>query len=199
MTRIVRALLSFAVLTVGLVANIAAQAVDDAVVQFGPLHPQPAAPLIHRLVPDEVRIHKGGTVLFIMNGGGHRVAIYQVSNHTTRADIESDLCQGGVDVCNVTAATQNLQYLITDGKGDLIIDTQTNVQQPSLNYLPGQLLSAGGPLVLTGTTPVAGSVGQPSTISLRKTGRYLVICTTRGHSLNDWMFGFVEVVGAEAQ
>jgi len=56
-----------------------------------------------------------------------------------------DLCQGGVDVCNVTTATQNLQYLITDGKGDLIIDTQTNVQQPSLNYLPGQQLSPADP------------------------------------------------------
>jgi len=199
MKRIVRALLLFAIVILGFAANTGAQAVDDAVVQFGPSHPQPDAPLLHRLVPNEVSIHKGGTVLFIMNGGGHRVAIYQVSNHTTRADIESDLCQGGVAVCNVTAATQNLQYLITDGKGDLIIDTQTNVQQPSLNYLPGQLLWAGGPLVLTGTTPVAGSVGHQVRYRFEKTGRYLVICTTRGHSLNDRMFGFVDVVGAEAR
>jgi hypothetical protein len=28
-----------------------------------------------------------------------------------------------------------------------------------------------------------------------KTGRYLVICMNRGHSLNDHMFGFVSVVG----
>src|SRR4026207_2283895 len=77
MTRIVHALLPVAILILGLAANAGAQAVDDAVVQFGPLHPQPAAPLMHRLIPDEVSIHKGGTVLFILNGGGHRVAIYQ--------------------------------------------------------------------------------------------------------------------------
>jgi len=28
-----------------------------------------------------------------------------------------------------------------------------------------------------------------------KTGRYLVICMNRGHAINDWMFGFVNVVG----
>jgi len=129
-------------LTLGLAANGAAQPVDT-VVQFGPPHPQPPAapagsglePLQHRLLPDEVTILKGGTVLFIMNGGGHRVAIYEVSKDTTRADISMDLCQGGVDFCNtdVGTATQNLQYLITDGKGNLIIDTQTQVEQPFLN------------------------------------------------------------------
>src|SRR5215510_7787246 len=187
------ALLAAAASTIG-----SAQAVDDAVVQFGPTHPQPPAPLLHRLIPDEVTIHKGGTVLFVMNGGGHRVLIYPVSNHTTRADIEADLCQGGVPTCNVAAGTQNLQYLITDGNGNLIIDTETNTQQPFINYLPGQLVSAGGPVVLTGTSS-AGAAGHTVRYRFEKTGRYLVICGTRAHSLNDWMFGFVDVVGTEAQ
>jgi plastocyanin len=199
MSRILRVLFATFLLTVGLmVVNAAAQAVDDAVVQFGPVHPQPGPPLLHRLVPDEVTIHKGGTVLFVLNGGGHRVLIYPVSNHTTRADIEADLCQGGVAVCNPAAGTQNLRYFITDGKGDLIVDTETNVQQPFINYLPGQLVSAGGPVVLTGTT-ATGAAGHTVRFRFEKTGRYLVICGTRGHSLNDWMFGFVDVVGTEAQ
>ena len=199
MSRILRTLSATLVLTVGvMLANAAAQAVDDAVVQFGPPHPQPAPPLLHRLIPDEVTIHKDGTVLFVMNGGGHRVTIYPVFEHTTRADIEEDLCQGGADVCNPAAGTQNLRYQITDGKGDLIIDTETNVQQPFINYLPGQLLSAGGPVVLTGTT-AAGAAGHTVRYRFEKTGRYLVICGTRVHSLNDWMFGFVNVVGTEAK
>jgi plastocyanin len=198
MSRVLCVLVAALALTVGVaVANGGVQAVDDAVVQFGPVHPQPAPPLHHRLIPDEVTIHKDGTVLFVMNGGGHRVAIYAVSEHTTRADIEEDLCQGGVSVCNVTAATQNLQYFIRDGKGDLIIDTETNVQQPFINHLPGQLLSAGGPVVLTGTSPT-GTAGHTVRYRFEKTGRYLVICGTRSHSLNDWMFGFVNVIGTSA-
>jgi plastocyanin len=200
MSRMLSALFATLALTLGVTVAIpgAQQAVDDAVVQFGPQHPQPAPPLLHRLVPDEVKIHKGGTVLFVMNGGGHRVLIYEVSNHTTREDILADLCQGGPTVCNTTAATQNLQYVITDGNGDLIIDTETNVQQPFINYLPGQLLSVGGPVVLTGTS-ATGAAGHTVRYRFDKTGRYLVICGTRGHSLNDWMFGFVDVVGTNAQ
>jgi hypothetical protein len=133
-----------------------------------------------------------------MNGGGHRVLIYSVSEHTTRADIEEDLCQGGVAVCNPAAGTQNVRYLITAGKGDLIIDSETNVQQPFITYLPGQLLSVGGPAVLTGTVPAGTPPGHTVRYRFEKTGRYLVICGTRVHSLNDWMFGFVNVVGSEA-
>src|SRR5262245_58833483 len=199
MTRIPHALFPALVLTLAVASSTNAQAVDDAVVQFGPTHPQPAPPLLPRLIPDEVTIQKGGTVLFVMNGGGHRVLIYAVSNHTTRADIEQDLCQGGVTACNGAAGTQNRQYIITDGKGDLVIDTQTNLEQPFIDYQPGQLVSAGGPVVLTGTTPTPGSVGHTVRYRFEKTGRYLVICGTRAHSLNDWMFGFVDVVGTEAK
>ena len=95
--------------------------------------------------------------------------------------------------------TESQQYLITDGKGDLIIDTQTSAQQRFLDYMPGQLVALGGPLVLTGTTATPGSVFHTARYRFEKTGRYLVICSTRGHSLNDWMFGFVDVVGTEAQ
>src|SRR5262245_14813013 len=180
MTGILRALSATLVVTVGVVVpNASAQAVDDAVVQFGPPHPQPAPPLLHRLIPDEVTIHKGGTVLFVVNGGGHRVLIYPVSEHTTRADIEEDLCQGGVTVCNPANGTQNLRYLITDGKGDLIIDTETNVQQPFINYLPGQLVSAGGPVVLTGTS-AKGAAGHTVRYRFAKTGSSLV---SRGKSV----------------
>ena len=141
------------------------------------------------------------TVLFIVNGGGHRIDIYPVSIHTTRADIEEDLCQGGPLVCNGPALTANLQYLITDGKGDLIIDTETNVQQPFLSYQPGLLLLAGGPAVLTGSPapPATAPPGHRVQYRFEKTGRYLVICGTRTHSLNDWMFGFVNVVGTQAK
>jgi hypothetical protein len=64
--------------------------------------------------------------------------------------------------------------------------------------VPGQLFSAGGPVVLTGSS-AAGAAGHTARYRFEKTGRYLVICTTRGHSLNDWMFGFVDVVGSNAK
>ena len=49
------------------------------------------APL-HVVVPDDVTIAKGETVTFMVNGGGHGLAIYPVSQHTTRADIIDGLC-----------------------------------------------------------------------------------------------------------
>ena len=118
-------------------------------------------------------------MLFVMNGGGHRVLIFSVSKDTTRLDIEEDLCQGGVTVCNTTIGTESQQYLITDGKGDLIIDTQTSAQQRFLDYLPGQLVALGGPLVLTGTTATPGSVFHTARYRFEKTGRYLVIAGAR--------------------
>ena len=38
-------------------------------------------------------------------------------------------------------------------------------------------------------------IGQLISYRFLKTGRYLVICMNRTHFLNDWMFGFVDVVG----
>jgi hypothetical protein len=101
----------------------------------------------------------------------------------------------------VGGATANLQYLITDGKGDLIIDTETNVTRPFISYQPGLLLSVGGPAVLTSSPipPATAPPGYQVQYRFEKTGRYLVICATRTHSLNDWMFGFVNVVDASGQ
>jgi hypothetical protein len=35
---------------------------------------------------------------------------------------------------------------------------------------------------------------EPIQYRFTETGRFLVICQNRGHLLNDWMFGFVNVV-----
>ena len=91
MTRTLLAL-SAVILAFGIAAPASAQDDPAVVMNFGAPHPQPAPPADHVLVPDEVTINKGGTVLFIMNGGGHRVNIYPVSKQTVRADIEEDLC-----------------------------------------------------------------------------------------------------------
>jgi len=45
------------------------------------------------------------------------------------------------------------------------------------------------------TPPVAQAIGNRIVYQFIKTGRYLVICMNRAHSLNDHMFGFVNVVG----
>jgi hypothetical protein len=214
----------------------------DAVVQFAHLvSPAPpagslAGTLTHFLNPDDVTIAKGGTVTFVINNGGHGVAIYPVDKKTTRQDIAEDLCQGpaGSDesdraarftVCGGPQA--NLNYDITDAKGDLIIRSGTNVQSPRLDDPTNRLLGtsgrvrtcgpgeseptcdssvlavngAGGFLtgnvlaIPTATPPVAAAIGNRVVYRFTKTGRYLVICMNRAHSLNDHMFGFVNVVG----
>src|SRR5687768_16420286 len=111
-------------------------AVPDATVNFGAAPPQPAPPgnpANHDLVPNEVTIFRGGTVTFIANGGGHGIAIYPVSKNTARAHIEEDLCQGGPVVCNPSTGTANQRYLITDGDGNLIIDSGVNPPENRVN------------------------------------------------------------------
>ena len=178
----------------------------NAVVQFGPAHPQPAPPAHHTLVPDEVTILKGGTVTFQVNGGGHGVAIYPVSARTTREDIEQDLCQTGPGCAAELAFPQ---HLVTDGKGDLIIDTGVFVPPPPPGSLPyfdyatGRVLAAigGSAIFLNGSTaaPVPPATVPAPGVRLEhrfeKTGRFLVICMNRFHAINDHMFGFVNVVG----
>jgi plastocyanin len=173
-------------------------AVQDAVVNFGAPHPQPAPPAHHVLVPNEVTILKGGTVTFVMNGLGHGVAIYPVSKNTTRAHIAQDLCTAGPAQCAEDRAGIN-QFLVTDGDGRLVIDTGTNPPERFINYTPGQLLSAGAG---TGVALVGSALRDDGTRTLGtevkyrflEDGRYLVICTNRPHTINDWMFGFVNVV-----
>jgi hypothetical protein len=219
----------------------------DAVVQFAQLvSPAPpagslAGTLTHFLNPDDVTIRKGGTVTFVINNGGHGLAIYPVAKKTTREDIAEDLCQGPpgtaesdraarFTVCQ--AAQANLNYDITDAKGDLIIRTGTNVNNsnPRVDDPTNRLLGtsgrvrscglgeseptcdssalganpAGGFLtgnvvaIPTATPPVAQAIGNRIMFQFNKTGRYLVICMNRAHSLNDHMFGFVNVVGGDS-
>lgn len=111
----------------------------------------PANSSTHFLLPDDATVRKGGAVTFVVNGGGHGLAIHPVSKKTTRADIAEDLCQGGSNeadrigrnaVCNGTintpnvdvngvpttiTGTDNLNYTITDGKGDVIIVSGFNL------------------------------------------------------------------------
>jgi len=228
------------------------KAATDAFVQFGELvTPAPAAgslagTLTHFLLPDDVTIRQGGTVTFVINGGGHGVAIHRVNKKTTREDIAEDLCQGGANdadragrfvVCNGTVVTggivgtQNLAYQITDGKENLVIDVPQNIanNNPRLDDAdsserllatsgrsracgPGETAPACDPSALganpagafltgsvigvpTATPPVVAAAGNRIRVEFKKTGRYLVICMNRAHSLNDHMFGFVNVVG----
>jgi plastocyanin len=232
-----------------------------------------AAAVTHFLLPNDVTIEKGGTVTFVVNGGGHGIAIHRVSKKTTRADIAADLCDGNNNetgpgheitdrraraaVCNGAAVTtgvlidgflknvtgtQNLDYEITDGSHSLVIHTGFNVNFPAdpatntpaivknnprvddtdhserLLGTSGRppagesavtavnaagLASAGG--FLTGSAPApaptpanpnpVGTPGNRIQVKFTKTGRFLVICMNRAHSLNDHMFGFVNVVG----
>jgi len=170
-------------------------AVQEAEINFGSLHPQPPVPMNHVLLPDEVTIFKEGTVNFIMNGEAHGIAIYPVSKNTTRADIEEDLCQGGPAVCNLNAGTGALPYTVTDGNGDVVMETGTNPPTNRINWLPGQLFSAGEGVFLTGSTPTRG--GTEVRYRFEKSGRYLVICMNRSHYINDYMFGFVNVQGGQ--
>jgi len=209
-------------------------AVPDAAVDFGvlptaPLGPPPCAtgiapsPAIggpfdpcafklHHLTPEEVTILKGGQVTFQIHGGGHAMAIYEVSKNTTRDEIGQFFCAGTdpatiadptQHVCNLLAANANAAHNIADGKGDVVIAVSPNVTNAHPDnrvwYTPGRLMSAGGRQFLNGGTIPAGanSDGQLVTYRFLKTGRYLVICMNRTHSLNDWMFGFVNVVGGD--
>src|SRR5262249_47131674 len=120
------------------------------------------AAVTHFLLPDDVTIQQGGTVTFVVNGGGHGIAIHRVSKKTTRADIAADLCDGNnhetgagheitdrrasAAVCNGTVitpvlidgflkgvtGTQNLDYEITDGNHNLVIHTGFNVNFPTV-------------------------------------------------------------------
>lgn len=233
-----------------------ARPVQDATVHFGQRQPQTpdpapvAAAVTHFLMPNDVTIHKGGTVTFVVNGGGHGIAIHPVSKTTTREDIAEDLCAGAtpenpdpiVDrrtraaVCNGTVpttvtvngtpvlvtGTQNLDYSITDGKDNLIVHTGFNLT--AANSVPPTIITNPRVDDTTNTHQIlatsgrsAGDTANPAAIAnnpagafltgsaapatpgnrirvqFLKTGRYLVICMNRGHSLNDHMFGFVNV------
>jgi plastocyanin len=245
-----------------------AAAASTVTIQFAqpqPQTPDPApvgAAVTHYLMPNDVTIHKGDLVTFVINGGGHGVAIHEVDRRTTRADIAENLCDGnshetgagneaadrraratvgtvdgnGVGTgCNGTTVTSviingvavnvtgtnNLDYVITDAGHDgdhVVIDSGFNL--PALGFNnprlddtshsvrllgtsgnsdgdtsnPAAIAGNRAGAFLTGTTNPA-TVGQRITVQFTKTGRFLVICMNRAHSLNDHMFGFVSVVG----
>ena len=173
---------------------------DTTVIHFGPTNssaPPMSAPL-HVVVPDEVTVAKGATVTFMVNGGGHGLAIYPVSEHTTRADIIEDLCATGPG-CGLPASQG--AFLVTDHKGDAIIDIPADTTLPPIyDYAPGRVFGAIGGIpgpFLNGALGLAIPPAQGVRFQYRfeKTGRFLVICMNRVHSISDHMFGFVDVVG----
>ena len=205
-------------------------ATPDATIRFGVLPTAPLGPLpclqagaiggpadpcafkLHHLTPEEVSILKDGEVTFQIHGGGHSIAIYEVSKDTTRDRIGQFLCPGAdpttlgapqEHVCNLDVVNANASRVVLDGHGAVVISVAPNVT----NVHPdnrvwderGRLMSAGGQQLLNGGTIPAGptSNGQLITYRFLKTGRYLVICANRGHFINDWMFGFVNVVGGK--
>lgn len=198
-------------------------AVDFGVLPTGPLGPppclqtgaiggpaDPCAYKIHHLTPEEVTVSKNGQVTFQVHGGGHGITIYEVSKDTTRADIGKYLCPG-IDPstagnpallnCNLSAVNANAAHTILDAKSNVVIVASANLTNTHpdnrLWSEPGRLMSAGGRQFLNGGTTPAGpnSDGQLVTYRFPATGRFLVICMNRTHSLNDWMFGFVNVTG----
>jgi hypothetical protein len=171
----------------------------------------PCSYKLHVLIPDEVSVAKGGEVAFQVHGGGHGFAIYEVSGKTTRDDIGQLLCPGPdpatiadptQHVCNVGGASNdaNAEHVVTDAKGDVVLVAAANVDNSHPNNRvwsePGRLMSGGAHQFLNGGTIAAGATsnGQILTYRFLKTGRYLVLCMNRSHFLNDWMFGFVDVV-----
>ena len=166
----------------------------------------------HQLTPEEVTIVKDGQVTFQVHGPGHGIAIYEVSKDTVRDDIGQYLCPGfdriapaeshpcrtGLGAPGVGAANAGAAHDIADGKGDVVIVAEAANTTPTGNRVwsePGRLMAAGGIQFLNGGTTAAD--GQLVAYRFLKTGRYLVICINRSHSLNDWMFGFVNVVGQD--
>ena len=103
--------------------------------------------------------------------------------------------------CNLLATNADARHVIPDDKGDVVIVAEANVTNAHPDNRvwsePGRLMSMGGHQFLAGGNIPAGpgSNGQLITYRFLKTGRYLVICMNRTHFLNDWMFGFVDVVG----
>lgn len=196
-------------------------AVDFGVLPTAPLGPppclqtgaiggpaDPCAYQLHHLTPEEVTVQKGGEVTFQVHGGGHGITIYEVSKKTTRDGIGQFLCAGSdpetiVDPaqhpCNLSASNAAAQHLVSDGKGNIVINVSPNVTNTHPDnrvwYVPGRLMSAGGQQFLNGGTTPAGAAsnGQLVTYRFLKNGRYLVTCMNRTHFLNDWMFGFVNV------
>jgi hypothetical protein len=105
--------------------------------------------------------------------------------------------------CNLSATNAPARHVVLDGRDDVVLVAEENANnvhpENRVWSEPGRLMSAGGHQFLNGGTIAAGptSNGQLLTYRFLKTARYLVICMNRVHFLNDWMFGFVNVVGGD--
>jgi hypothetical protein len=168
----------------------------------------PCAYKLHILTPEETTIRTRGEVTFQIHGVVHSIAMYRVDKHTTRDEVGQFLCPGEDPADSpdfhpcLTAGPSNASagHVIYDGAGDVVIVAAPNVTAAHPDNrvwsTRGRLMSAGGQQVLNGGTIPAGATsnGQLVTYQFLKSGRYLVICMNRSHFLNDWMFGFVNVV-----
>jgi hypothetical protein len=193
--------------------------VDFGVLPVGPIGPAPCLQtggiggpadkcsyLLHHLTPEETTIDKGGEVSFQVHGGGHGMAIYEVSKDTTRDQIGQFLCPGRDPAtianpedhpCNLNDENAGAEHVFVDGHGTEFVVPAGEAIHPNNRVwvVDGRLMSAGAFQFLNGGTVPAGptSNGQMLTFRFLKSGRYLVICMNRVHFLNDWMFGFVNV------
>jgi len=77
-----------------------------------------------------VTIRKGGQVTFQVHGGGHAMALYEVSRDTTRDELGQALCAGfdpqtiddpGLHPCNLQATNANARHIVTDGRDDVVL------------------------------------------------------------------------------
>ena len=152
------------------------------------------------VVPDDATIRKGGTVTFVVNGGGHGIAIYPVSTETTRENITAQLCaHDPVTHACTDPAFANAGHTTRDGENNVVIVTGTNPPSQRVDDPTARLLATSTQIdnvagvFLTGTT--ATTAGTQLQVRFEKNGRYLVICMNRNHYLSNWMFGFVNVGG----
>lgn len=177
------------------------RAPQDIIVNFGdPVTLAGAANQV--LVPDDSIVRKGGTVTFVVNGGGHGIAIYPVSRNTTREDITAQLCaHDPVTNACVDPTFANADHTIRDGRDHIVIVTGTNppfqrVDDPTDRLIATSTQIGNVPGVfLTGAT--ATTAGTQLQVRFARSGRYLAVCMNRNHYLSNWMFGFINVVGED--
>jgi hypothetical protein len=173
------------------------KALADVIVNFG--DPANLAGAANQVVlPDDVTIRKGGTVTFVVNGGGHGLGIYPVSKDTTRDEITAQLCPHDAVTNECTdSAFANGDHTIHDGKENVIIVTGANPPFARIDDPTNRLFATS---IQIGNVPSAFLTGSTSTTvgtflqyRFTATGRFLVMCVNRNHGLSNWMFGFVNV------
>jgi plastocyanin len=162
----------------------------------------------HFLVPDEASVAKGGSIVFRVNGGGHGVSIYKISRNTTRDDI-INAAGSPEGLCpirtNCPADFIAAAHRIHDGQDHLVADIATDPPAQRLDDGARILVGTAAQIAaedpgrfqngapIAGTATAAAQASERIAVRFTKNGRYLVICMNRAHSINDWMFGFVNV------